>query len=157
MLRTITAAAAALLLVTAATAQDIVVGDLTISAPFTRATLPNAPVAGGFLTIANAGSGDDRLIAATSSVAAEVQIHEMSMEGDVMRMRALPDGLVVPAGATVELTPGGYHLMFLTPNAPFALGTTVPVTLTFAEAGEVQVELPVLDAAAATAAMPHAH
>ena len=124
-----------------ALAADIQVGTLTISGAFSRATLPNAPVAGGFLTITNAGSEDDRLIAATSPVAGMTQIHEMKMEGDVMKMTELPDGLVIPAGQTVTLAPGGYHIMFMQLKQALVEGGKVPVTLTFEKAGTVEVEL----------------
>ena len=120
----------------------VVLGDLSITGAFSRATPPGAPVAGGFMTIHNAG-GDDRLVSAHAAVAARTEIHEMTMQGDVMRMRALPEGLAIPAGATVELKPGGLHLMFMEPNQPFAEGATVPVTLTFEKAGEVTVPLAV--------------
>lgn len=119
----------------------VTVGELTITGAFTRATLPNAPVGGGFMTITNAGATDDRLIGATTPVAGRIEVHEMAMEGDVMRMRDLPDGLPVPAGQTVTLKPGGYHLMLMELSAPLVEGDTVPVTLTFEQAGEVQVPL----------------
>ena len=62
------------------------VGELTVTAPYARATLPNAPVAGGFLTIANEGAADDRLVAATSDIAGRMEIHQMTMSGDIMEM-----------------------------------------------------------------------
>ena len=126
-----------------ADAAPVTLGDLTIAGAFTRATLPNAPVAGGFLTITNAGATDDTLIGATTPAAGMTQVHEMAMDGDVMRMRELPDGLPVPAGQTVTLEPGGYHLMFMDLTGPLTEGGTVPVTLTFAQAGTVEVLLPV--------------
>lgn len=155
-----TALAAAILIVTPAFAQDgtIHLGPLNISGPFTRATLPNAPVGGGFLSIENTGTEADRLVSATSSVAKDTQIHEMAMEGDVMKMRALTDGLEIPAGETITLAPGGFHLMFLGLNQAFVEGETVTVTLTFEKAGTVDVVLPVQSPAAdAPAAMEHAH
>jgi periplasmic copper chaperone A len=144
------ALAAAFLLVTPAFAHDGVthLGPINISAAFSRATLPNAPVGGGFLVIENTGDTDDRLVSATSAAAPDVQIHEMGMDGDVMRMRQLPDGLPIPAGETVTLAPGGYHLMFMQITQPFVEGETVPVTLTFEKAGTVDIELPVMGAAA---------
>lgn len=128
------------------------VGELTLSAPFSRATLPNAPVAVGFLTIANGGAEDDRLLSASSEVAGETQIHEMVVFDDVMRMRPLPGGLPIPAGGTVELAPGGFHLMLMDLRRPLVEGTTVEVTLTFERAGRVVVPLAVgaTDAEAAT-------
>jgi len=155
MLRTIRAAAAAALLLVAPTfAHDGVIhlGPINISSPFSRATLPNAPVGGGFLTIENTGTEDDRLVSASSSIAKDTQIHEMAMEGDVMKMRHLAEGLVIPAGETVELTPGSLHIMFMGLNGAFVEGETVTVTLTFEKAGTVDVELPVLGAAAREAA-----
>ncbi len=127
----------------AAAAPGTEVGALRITAPFSRATLPNAPVAGGFLTITNTGTTDDRLIAAASEAAGRIEVHEMEMKGDVMRMRELKGGLPIPAGATVSLDPGGYHIMFMDLAHPFARGTSVPVTLTFEKAGSVDVALPI--------------
>lgn len=161
MIRLLRAAIAATLLVVApAFAHDGVthLGAINISLPFTRATLPNAPVGGGFLTIENEGPEADRLVSATSAVAGDTQIHEMAMEGEVMKMRELPDGLEIPAGETVVLAPGGFHIMFMGLKQPFVEGETVPVTLTFEKAGSVEVLLPVEAAAAdAPTAMGHAH
>lgn len=144
------ALAATLLFVAPALAHNGVVhlGPLNISLPFTRATLPYAPVGGGFLTIENTGPEADRLISASSPAAAEVQLHDMAMEGDVMRMRPVENGIEIPAGATVVLEPGGLHIMFMALRQPFVEGETVPVTLTFEKAGTVDVELPVAAAAA---------
>jgi uncharacterized protein YcnI/copper(I)-binding protein len=139
----------------AAAPADVVLGDITIAAPFTRATLPNAPVAGGFLTLTNAGSEDDRLVSVTGPFAAEGQIHEMAMQGDVMKMRHLPDGLVIPAGETVNLEPGGLHLMFMGLNTALVEGESVAVTLTFEKAGTVTIDMPVAAPAAAAAAGGH--
>lgn len=127
----------------AAESAGIALGDLTLSHAYTRAMPPNAPVAGGYLSIANAGDHDDRLVAATSPKATEVQIHEMTMNGSVMKMRELPDGLPIPAAETVELKPGGYHLMFIGVTDPFVEGQSVPLTLTFEKSGEVTLDLPV--------------
>lgn len=119
------------------------IGDIEITDAFTRATLPNAPVAGGYLTITNKGSAEDRLLSVTSPAAGKVELHEMSMQGDVMKMAPLPDGIVLPPGETVELSPGGEHIMFMQLKHPFVEGETVPVTLDFEKAGTVEVQLPV--------------
>ena len=119
-------------------------GDLTLRAPFSRATLPNAPVGGGFLTVTNAGPEDDRLVSATSDAAGETQVHDMKMDGDVMKMRELPDGLAIPAGQSVELTPGGIHLMLMDLRHPLKEGGTVTVTLTFEKAGSIDVPFAIL-------------
>ncbi|QQR38811.1 copper chaperone PCu(A)C [Devosia rhizoryzae] len=147
MIRTLLAVLA-LTFAAPAFAHDITFGDLQLNGPFARATLPNAPVAGGFVTIVNTGSEDDRLISATAEIAKDTQIHEMAMEGDVMKMRQLPDGLVIPAGGSVTLEPGGYHLMMMGLSAPLVEGETVPVVLTFEKAGTVTLDLHIGGAAA---------
>jgi copper(I)-binding protein len=119
------------------------IGDIEITTAFARATLPNAPVAGGYLTITTTGTTADRLVAAASPAAGKVELHEMSMQGDVMKMAPLPDGVEVPAGETVTLSPCGRHIMFMQLKHPFVEGETVPVTLTFDKAGSVEVELSV--------------
>lgn len=144
------------LLGAAVSADPLSQGDLVLSQGYVRAMPPNAPVAGGYVTIANHGSQDDRLIAARSPQAGEVQIHEMTMQGDVMKMRELPDGLPIPAGGTVELKPGGYHLMFMQVAKPFAEGETVETTLVFEKAGEIALPLPVQARNAASRA-PQGH
>src|SRR5690606_28257843 len=100
-------------------AAEASIGALTVSGAFARATLPNAPVAGGYLTIANGGAEADRLISATSPAAGRSELHEMKMEGDVMRMTALENGIDIPAGGTVTLAPGGLHIMFMDLAQPF--------------------------------------
>ncbi|WP_347266796.1 copper chaperone PCu(A)C [Paracoccus sp. (in: a-proteobacteria)] len=125
-----------------AAAGSVVLGDLTLAGGFSRATPPAAPVAGGFLTISNAGAAD-RLVSATSDIAGRTEIHEMAMQGEVMQMRQLADGLEIPAGGTVELAPGGIHLMFMELKRPLAEGETVAVTLRFEHAGEVTLPLAV--------------
>lgn len=135
----------------------VTLGALELSGGFTRATLPNAPVGGGFLSITNTGTEADRLISASSPVAGEVQLHEMTMQGDVMKMQELAGGIPLPAGATVTLAPGGLHLMFMQLNQPFVEGESVPVTLTFEKAGTVEITLSVGSPAARDAGMDHAH
>lgn len=120
-------------------------GDLALSGGFLKGMLSGQAVGGGFVTIANTGAADDRLVSASSPVADHVEIHEMTMENDVMKMRPLSDGLPVAAGATVEMKPGGLHLMFMGVKAPFKEGDTVPVTLTFEKAGAVEINFPVVD------------
>lgn len=123
---------------------DVQVGDLMLKAPFARATLPNQPVAGAFLTISNMGETDDRLVAVSTSVAERGEVHEMAMDGDTMKMRKLADGLVIPAGESVELKPGGYHLMFMKLNQPLVEGEMVDVTLEFENAGTTTVSFSVM-------------
>lgn len=122
-------------------AQDAKVGSIKIENAYTRATVPGQQVAGGFMKIENKGSAD-QLVSASSPVAGEVQLHEMAMEGNVMKMRQVKD-IAVPAGSAVELKPGGLHLMFMSIKSPLTAGESVPVKLKFAKAGEVEVKMPV--------------
>ena len=99
-------------------AAQVEVGSLVLTQGFSRATRPGAPVAGGFLTIANTGSVDDRLVGASSAVAGHMEVHEMTMTDGVMTMRELAGGLPIPASATVTLQPGGFHVMFMELSNP---------------------------------------
>jgi copper(I)-binding protein len=134
-------------------AQNAKVGNVQIENAYTRATVPGQQVAGGFMKIENKG-GVDLLVSASSPVAGEVQLHEMAMEGNVMKMRQVKD-IPVPAGGAVELKPGGLHLMFMNIKAPLTAGETVPVKLKFAKAGEVEVKMPVNAMGAHGGAMKH--
>jgi copper(I)-binding protein len=135
--------AAAALLAPPAWAQDYKLGSLEITQPWTRATAPTARAGGGYVTITNKGTTADRLIAARSAASAKVEIHEMKMDGSVMRMRELEKGLEIPPGATVALKPGGFHIMFMELKAPFAVNGKVPITLVFEKAGSIDVEMSV--------------
>lgn len=147
MKRTLAIAAAALIaLAGSALAHDYKLGDLVIAHPWSKATLPNQPVAGGFLKITNAGAAADRLVSGTATFAGEVQVHEMAMEGDVMKMRELEGGLEIPAGATIELKPGGLHIMFMKLAEPLKAGEKRKATLTFEKAGTIEVEFKVEEA-----------
>lgn len=126
-----------------AAAQDYKLGTLEIGRPWTRATPATAQSGGGFLTITNKGTTPDRLIAARSTVSDKVEVHEMRMDGNVMKMRELEKGLEIPAGATVMLKPGGYHIMFMGLKAPFAKDAKVPITLVFEKAGTLDISLDV--------------
>jgi uncharacterized protein YcnI/copper(I)-binding protein len=122
-------------------APAVTLGSLALSGAFTRATLPAAKVGGGYVTITNTGADGDRLVAVTSPAAQKVELHEMKMEGDQMKMGPKEDGIEIPAGETVTLAPGGVHIMFMGLAAPFVEGETVPVTLTFEKTGTVEIEL----------------
>jgi len=124
-----------------AAAQSATAGSIKIENAYTRATVPGQQVAGGFMKIENKGSAD-QLISASSPAAGEVQLHEMAMDGNVMKMRQVKD-IAVPAGGAVELKPGGLHLMFMNIKAPLTAGESVPVKLKFAKAGEVELKMPV--------------
>jgi copper(I)-binding protein len=128
---------------------------VTVTDAWARPTVAGQPVGGGYLTL-RGGSAADRLLSASSAVAASVELHSMAMEGDVMRMRPV-DGIAVPAGGTVELKPGGLHLMLMGLKQPLAAGSKLPLTLRFEKAGELQVELVVGQRAAAPAAAKDGH
>ena len=132
-----------------AQAHEVKLGKLTIAHPHARATVPGQSAGGAFLTVVNDGA-DDRLLGASAAIASEVQLHSMKMDGDVMRMRQ-EDGIALPAGKTVELAPGGLHIMFMGLKAPLKAGQTFPMKLRFEKAGEVIVDVTVEAAASAPA------
>ena len=125
----------------AAQAHEFKLGAITIGHPYARATAAGQPTGGGFMKLVN-GGGADRLLSASAEVAKLVEIHEMKMEGDVMKMRQV-DAIELQAGKTVELKPGGYHVMFIGLKAPLKVGDSFPVKLKFEKAGEVTVEVKV--------------
>ena len=135
---------ALLLAASPALAHDYKLGALQIGHPWARATPSTAPSGGGFLSITNTGTTPDRLVSAKSAAAGMVQIHEMKMDGNVMRMREVEKGLEIAPGATVTLAPGGLHLMMMGLKVPFKQDEKVPVTLVFEKAGSIDVELAVL-------------
>ena len=134
-------AAALLAAALAAHAHDFKLGAITIGHPYARATVPGQPAGGGFLKLKNNG-GDDRLLSASAGVSGTVELHSMGMDGDVMRMRQV-DAIALPAGKTVELKPGGLHIMFMGLKAPLKVGDSFPLKLKFEKAGEVTVEVKV--------------
>lgn len=118
-------------------------GGLHIGHPWARAVPKGATVAGGYLTIENKGTTADRLIGGSSNIAGRFEIHEMKMEGDVMKMRPLADGIEIAPGKSIKLEPGGYHLMFLDLKEPPVEGKRFSGTLVFEKAGKVDVEFAV--------------
>jgi copper(I)-binding protein len=124
---------------------------VTVSQPWVRATVPQQHATGAFMTLTS--SGGARLVGASSPLAGAVEVHEMKMVDDIMRMRQI-DGLPLPAGQAVTLTPGGYHLMLLELKRVMKDGDKVPLTLELEDANHVRssitVEAPVrpLNAAA---------
>jgi len=135
-----------------ATAQQVKSGDLVLDNAWSRATPGGAKVGGGYLTVDNKGSTTDKLLGGSSPAAAKVEVHEMAMNNGVMTMRPLKDGLPIPAGKSVALAPGGYHLMLMELKAPLKKGDKIPVTLKFEKAGDVNVTLDVRDIGASSPA-----
>lgn len=118
-------------------------GRITLERAWSRETAPGQDAGGAFLTIVNPGSAPDRLIGGTTPIAGDVQIHTVDMTGGVMRMRQLTEGLEIPAGGTVTLEPGGYHIMLMYLQQPLGRGEAVPLTLEFENTGRVDVNLAV--------------
>ena len=142
-------AAAWLLASAGAFPHEFTLGALSIGHPYARPTAPAQPTGGGYLKLVNRGA-EDRLVAVSvaPTVADRVELHSMSMDGNIMRMREV-GSIDLPAGQTVELKPGGLHLMFIGLKAPFTVGQRFPVKLTFREAGDISVEIHVEAPAAA--------
>jgi copper(I)-binding protein len=144
-LRILLAAALFALSAGAASAHDYKVGSLVIDHPWSRATPKGATVAGGYLKITNTGTTPDRFVSGSSDAGKRFEIHEMTMDGGVMKMRELKNGIEIAPGATVEFKPGSYHVMFVGIDKPFAKGDKVKATLAFEKAGRVDVEFQVGD------------
>ena len=141
---------------TFAHAHSFKLGDIDIGHPYARVTVTGQPTGGGYLSLDNKGR-DDKLVSATAAVAASVELHSMSMEGDVMRMRQV-DGIALPTGKKVELKPGGFHIMFVGLKTPLKAGDKFPLKLKFEKAGEVEVIVNVeAPKAAGDAAAEHKH
>ena len=115
------------------------IGALVIEAPWTRATPGGARVAGGFMTIRNTGTLPDRLVGGTFPGAQRVEVHEMAMADGMMRMRELRGGLEIPAGGSVQLRTGGYHMMFMELGEPVRAGAPLRGTLVFEKAGTIEI------------------
>ena len=126
-------------------AHEFKVGDLKIDHPHARATVAGAPVSGGYMTITNMGDEDDRLVSASTDFAGKTEIHEMAMDGDVMKMRQLADGLTIPAGETIILKPGGLHIMFMGLKEQLKKDEKRKATLTFEKSGTIEVNFAVED------------
>lgn len=138
----------------AAIAHEYKLGSLQIIHPWARATPKGAAVAGGYLKIINHGTTADRLVGGSIVAADKFEIHEMKMENGVMRMRPLAQGIEIKPGATVELKPESYHLMFMSLKAPFEQGKRIKGTLVFEKAGTIEVEF-VVESMGATHDMHH--
>lgn len=129
----------ALMLAGMAQARDVQVGNLVIESPWSRATPGGAKIGAGYLAIVNIGTQPDRLTAASSPIAERVEIHSTSMDGGVMRMRKITEGLELKAQEVTEFKPGGLHLMFIGLKQQIKKGDKFPVRLTFASAGTVDL------------------
>ncbi len=125
-------------------ADNVKVGDLEIMHVQARATPPGAMTTGGYLIIRNHGSVEDTLIGASATFAGKTEVHEMKMEGKIMKMRRLEEGLLIPAGGEVRLESGSYHLMFMRLQQALKPGESYQGTLEFANAGEVEISFEIM-------------
>jgi len=130
--------------VTPSRADEYRLGSLQIVDPWSRATPKGAAVAAGYMKIINAGAAPDRLIGGSSESAGRFELHEMSMEAGVMRMRPLPSGIEIKPGESVELRPGSLHIMFLDLKKPVQKGEPVTGTLVFQKAGAIEIKYSVV-------------
>ena len=128
----------------AAAAGDFDVGSIHISQPWSRATPKGAPSGAGYMTLTNKGAAPDRVSCVCDDASAQCQIHTMTMENGVMKMRPVEGGLEIKPGESVTLKPGGNHMMFLSLKHPLEQGGMVKATLKFDHAGTIDVEYPVL-------------
>jgi len=126
-----------------ALAQEIKAGDLTIEKPWARATPKGADVGAAYLEIRNAGGEADKLTGGSADFA-NVEIHQMTMQGNVMKMAEVKGGLTIPAHGVAKLAPNGYHIMLTGLKHPLVKGETAKVTLTFERAGAVAVDFPIM-------------
>jgi copper(I)-binding protein len=119
-------------------------GDLMLEDVRIKALLPGAKVSAGYLEIMNKGRESDRLIGVKFNAAGKSEIHTIEIDGDVMKMRPLADGIEIPAGSRISLAPGGYHLMFMKLDDFPKKGETAPLTLIFEKAGPITLDAPVM-------------
>ena len=118
------------------------VGDVAIHEPWARASLGNAPNSAAYMVLETAGTEPDQLVASSTPVAEKAELHSHSMDGDIAKMRPV-DAVEVSPGAPTLLEPGGLHIMLIGLKQKLAPGDTIPLTLVFAHAGEVTLEVPV--------------
>jgi periplasmic copper chaperone A len=130
-------------LATASQAHDYKSGDLMIEQPWIKATPAGAKTAAGYATLMNHGSSPDKLIGGSAEGVDKFEVHQMTMENNVMKMGEVKGGLEVKPGETVELKPGSYHIMMIGLKQPFKVGNMVRGTLVFEKAGTVNVEFKV--------------
>jgi hypothetical protein len=145
----------ALLLGGTAGAHELTVGDLQFIHPHIPQPAATAQVAAGYLAISNAGAEPDRLVGVSSTIAKSVSLHQSRVDANGVASMSPVEMLEIPAGETVLLEPGGYHIMFMGLTGRFSEGDMLPVTLTFEKAGAIEMEFMVDPADGA--AMKHDH
>jgi copper(I)-binding protein len=123
-----------LMMLSPAMASDLMFGTLQF-----RATIGSMPSSAAYLSITNHGAMADRLLAAESSLSRKTELHTMEITNGVMKMRQIDGGIDIPAGATIQLAPGGFHVMLIGLKAPLTVDENYDVTLVFETAGKVKV------------------
>jgi len=113
---------------------------IEVDSPWARPTLGTGQMSAAYLTIRNSGNGGDRLLGASSEVAAKITLHSSSSEGGIARMRPIEGGLTIAAGSTVKLEPGGSHMMLERVNRPLSAGDRIILTLDFERSGRKLVQ-----------------
>lgn len=126
-----------------AVAADYHVGTLQISQPWARATPKGADSGAAYMTVTNTGAKPEQLSCLSSDAAAKCQIHQMSMDNGIMKMREIEGGVEIKPGETVKFEPGGYHVMLVGLKAPLVQGKTVAATFKVDAGATAQVEFPV--------------
>jgi copper(I)-binding protein len=139
----IIAALCAALVTSPALAHDYTLGNLKIDHPWARATPKGASVGGGYLKITNTGTATDQLVGGSTDIAGSFEVHEMKMEGNVMKMRPVANGIEIKPGQTVEFNPSGYHVMLVGLKKQLMPGERFKATLEFAKAGKIDVDFAV--------------
>ena len=134
--------AAVLLVGGIAAAESYSIGSLQIGNPWARATPKGATVGAGYLTITNNGKEPDRLVGGSAAPASRFEVHTTVVEKGVARMRQIP-ALEIKPGETVELKPGGMHVMMMGLKQPLKQGQKVKATLVFEKAGPLEIEFTV--------------
>jgi len=127
---------------------------ISVTDAWARATMPGQPVGGAYMQIRS--DADARLIGVSSSVVPRVEVHEMTMDGDMMRMREVK-AVELPKGKTVSLEPGGFHIMLMNLKKPIVVGDSIPLTLVIESDGKRQTVEVKAEARAMDGAMRHAH
>lgn len=137
-------------------AHDYTLGDISIGHPWARASIGQAKAGAAYVTLSNAGSETDRLIAAETPVAKKAEVHTHIMENGIMKMRPV-EAAEVPPGAPVVFQPGGLHIMLMGLKAPLTVGDSFPLVLVFEKAGRIEVSVKVEPATHEEPKMKHDH
>ena len=140
----------------AALAGDVVQGDIHVMKPWSRPLPPVSPNGAAYLTIMNMGGAPDRLVSVSTPAAERAELHTHSMEGGMAKMRRLESVAVAP-GETVAFEPGGHHIMLMGLTEPLVDGKSFPLTLRFERAGDIEVEVMIMEPEGGASHMHHDH